>query len=81
MFKRDLYLKHLISSLDNGLIKVISGTRRAGKSFLLNNIFYNYLIERFLSKVYGHGRIGPPSLTLIVWAFFAPQDWGTKPGF
>lgn len=50
MFKRDLYLKRLISSLDNGLIKVISGIRRAGKSFLLNNIFYNYLLEKGINK-------------------------------
>ncbi len=50
MFKRELYLKRLISSLDNGLIKVISGIRRAGKSFLLNNIFYNYLLEKGINK-------------------------------
>lgn len=50
MFKRNLYLKRLIARLDNGLIKIISGTRRAGKSFLLNNIFYNYLIEKGINK-------------------------------
>lgn len=43
--KRDLYLKKLISNQNNGLIKVITGIRRVGKSYLLNNIFYNYLIE------------------------------------
>ncbi|HPX84453.1 MAG TPA: ATP-binding protein [Bacilli bacterium] len=43
--KRDEYLKKLISSKHNKLIKVITGVRRCGKSFLLNEIFYNYLIE------------------------------------
>lgn len=50
MFKRDVYLKRLANRLNNGLIKIISGTRRAGKSFLLNNIFYNYLIEQGIKK-------------------------------
>ena len=43
--KRDLYLKKLISLKHNGLIKVITGIRRCGKSYLLNEIFYNYLLE------------------------------------
>ena len=45
MFKRDLYLKELIASQNNHLVKVITGIRRSGKSYLLNNIFYNYLIN------------------------------------
>ena len=43
--KRDYYLNKLIRKMDNGFIKVITGIRRSGKSYLLNNIFYNYLIE------------------------------------
>lgn len=43
--KRDFYLNKLISRKNNGLIKVITGIRRCGKSYLLNTIFYNYLIE------------------------------------
>ena len=42
--KRDFYLKKLISRRNNGLIKVITGIRRCGKSYLLNTIFYNYLL-------------------------------------
>lgn len=41
--KRDLYLNRLIERKQNGLIKVITGIRRCGKSYLLNTLFYNYL--------------------------------------
>ena len=41
--KRDLYLKRLIDRKQNGLIKVITGIRRCGKSYLLNTLFYNHL--------------------------------------
>lgn len=41
--KRDLYLKQLIDRKQNGLIKVITGIRRCGKSYLLNTLFYNFL--------------------------------------
>ena len=37
--KRDLYLNKLTSLKHNGLIKVITGIRRCGKSYLLNDIF------------------------------------------
>ena len=41
--KRDLYLNKLINSMNNGMIKVITGIRRCGKSYLLFNLFANYL--------------------------------------
>lgn len=45
MIKRDTYLDKLIRKKENGLVKVITGLRRSGKSFLLFNIFYNYLLK------------------------------------
>ena len=45
MFKREYYLNELIDKQGNGLIKVITGIRRSGKSFLLNKIFYDYLVK------------------------------------
>ena len=41
--KRDLYLNQLIERKQNGLIKVITGIRRCGKSYLLNTLFHDYL--------------------------------------
>ena len=43
--KRDRYLNKLISKRNNGLIKVITGIRRCGKSYLLFNLYYDYLIS------------------------------------
>ena len=43
--KRDKYLNQLINKIDNGMIKIITGMRRSGKSYLLNEIFYKYLLE------------------------------------
>lgn len=43
--KRDRYLNRLISKKNNGLIKVITGIRRSGKSYLLFNLYYDYLIS------------------------------------
>lgn len=44
--ERNEYLEKLKSRMGNGLIKVVTGIRRSGKSFLLNEIFYDYLIEQ-----------------------------------
>ena len=43
IINRDIYLNQLIDRMNNGMIKVITGLRRSGKSFLMNRIFYNYL--------------------------------------
>ena len=43
--KRDYYLNKLTAKQHNGLIKVVTGMRRCGKSYLLFNLFKDYLIE------------------------------------
>ena len=43
--KRDLYLNKLIRKKNNGLIKIVTGVRRCGKSYLLFNLFHNHLLE------------------------------------
>ena len=48
--KRDDYLNKLIVRQNNGLVKVITGLRRSGKSYLLFNIFKKYLIENGIEK-------------------------------
>lgn len=53
--KRDRYLNRLIGKMNNGLIKVITGIRRSGKSYLLFHIFYDYLIS-----------IGVPTINIIM---------------
>ena len=42
---RDFYLDKLIKRKNNGLIKVITGIRRCGKYYLLNNIFFHHLLD------------------------------------
>ena len=44
-FGRPKYLEKLVESLGNGLVKIVTGGRRCGKSFLLFEIFHNYLME------------------------------------
>lgn len=47
--ERNNYLQQLILRKDNGMIKVITGIRRCGKSFLLFNIFKKYLLQNGVS--------------------------------
>jgi predicted AAA+ superfamily ATPase len=49
LIKRDFYLNKLIKSKNNKRIKVITGIRRVGKSFLLNELYYSYLLENGVS--------------------------------
>ena len=46
MIRRDKYLAQLIENRDNGFPKIITGIRRCGKSYLLKEIYRNYLIEQ-----------------------------------
>lgn len=43
--KREQYLKQLIDGKNNGLIKIVTGIRRCGKSYLLFKLFYRHLIS------------------------------------
>ena len=45
-FNRDLYLQKLISASKNDMIKIVTGIRRCGKSYLLFEIFHNYLLSQ-----------------------------------
>lgn len=47
VIRRDFYLEKLIQRKGNGLIKVITGIRRCGKSYLLNNLFSKPLFITF----------------------------------
>ena len=44
--KREKYLHDLVNRMHNGMIKVITGIRRCGKSYLLFKIFKKYLLEQ-----------------------------------
>ncbi len=48
--KRDIYLDRLIRREKNGLIKVVTGVRRCGKSYLLFNLFHNYLLDKGIQE-------------------------------
>jgi len=43
--KRDKYLEDLKDRMHNGMIKVVTGIRRCGKSYLIFNIFKEYLLN------------------------------------
>lgn len=48
--KRDYYLNKLIEAKEDGLIKIVTGIRRCGKSYLLNTLFYNYLLQNNIKE-------------------------------
>ena len=47
---RDYYLNKLIEARNDGLIKVVTGIRRCGKSYLLNTLFYEYLLNNNVAE-------------------------------
>lgn len=47
---REIYLKKLINRKDNGEVKIITGTRRCGKSWLLKKVYYNYLLAQGVAE-------------------------------
>ena len=62
-YSRKVYLDRLIDRKQNGLIKVITGARRAGKSYLLNELYYKYLLNA-----------GVKSTNIIRFAFDSDED-------
>ena len=50
VIQRDIYLNKLISKKHNGLIKVVTGVRRCGKSYLLFHLFKDYLLSEGVDK-------------------------------
>ena len=62
-FSREKYLNRLIDRKDNNLIKIITGARRVGKSYLLNEIFYSHLLNN-----------GIPEKQIIKFAFDSDED-------
>jgi len=61
--ERDRYLEALKVRMHNGMVKVITGMRRSGKSYLLNEIFYDYLLS-----------IGTKEDHIIKFAFDSADD-------
>lgn len=50
MITRDRYLNQLIERIGTSKIKIVTGLRRSGKSYLLNTIFTNYLLSKGVDK-------------------------------
>ena len=50
LFERKKYLDRLIAGRGNGMVKIVTGVRRCGKSFLLFNIFARWLVENGVSE-------------------------------
>ena len=50
MIKRDFYLNRMIHNMWNGEVKVITGIRRCGKSVLLFDLFYEYLLSQGINE-------------------------------
>lgn len=50
MIERNLYLSKLIKAKENGFPKIITGIRRCGKSYLLKEIYKNYLLNNGVSE-------------------------------
>ena len=52
IIERDSYLQKLINKRGNGLVKIVTGIRRCGKSFLLDPLFKDYLIGEKVQEDY-----------------------------
>lgn len=50
LIKRDYYLKKIIDKKENGRVKIITGIRRCGKSYLLFNLYQDYLLSEGIKE-------------------------------
>lgn len=50
VINRDMYLNKLVSKRENGLVKIVTGIRRCGKSYLLFHLYYDYLKDSGVSE-------------------------------
>ena len=62
-YTRTKYIERLVERRQNGLIKIITGARRSGKSYLMNELYFKYLLAS-----------GVPSTNIIRFAFDADED-------
>lgn len=69
-FTRSKYIEILAQRRHNGLIKVITGTRRSGKSYILNELYYKYLLSQNVK-----------SSQIIKFAFDSDEDIDLLDGF
>ena len=60
---RQIYLQKLIHRRDNGEVKIITGTRRCGKSWLLKKVYHDYLVSQ-----------GVPKENIIMVSFDVDED-------
>ena len=73
--KRDRYLNHLISYMWDGQVKVITGIRRCGKSYLLRNLFRDYLrINRFLILLHSQKKCFQTRINSVVFCNVIRSD-------
>lgn len=85
--KRDFYLEKLINRRDNGEVKIITGARRCGKSWLLKKVYYDYLLNDGVSKdniisisfdtdedVDGHDLLDPIVLKRYLYSCIKDED-------
>ena len=60
MIKRNDYLEKIKDKMWNGSVKIITGIRRCGKSYILNDIFRGYLLESIVHWTIGEAACAMP---------------------
>ena len=82
--RRDVYLQRLVDRRENGKIKIVTGIRLCGKSFLLFNLYRQYLLgsgvdaSRIITISLDDGRCAALRDRTALWAFLRQRLSGTK---